>query len=217
MTEPLSQTESALQAFLQAGNLEKAAALTLQAYGPELLGFLISQLSSQQHAEDVFSMFAEDFWRSLPSLSLRTSMRAWVYALARNAKNRFLERELRRQRKGVPLSQAHELGQLIEAARTQTVPFLATAAKDRFAALRERLSDDELTLLTLRVDRRLAWREIAEALGDAGDLTRAAARQRKRFQLLKDKLARWAREDGLISKCRGAPAPTDSELSQPAE
>jgi RNA polymerase sigma-70 factor (ECF subfamily) len=77
--------------------------------------------------------------------------------------------------------------------------------KHKVALLRERLSKEEQELLTLRVDRGLDWREVAEALGSAeADLGTAVARHRKRFQLVKAKLARWAREEGIV------PAPEDS-------
>jgi len=162
------------------------------------MGFLTAQLASEQYAEEVFSTFAEDLWRSLPGLSLRTTMRAYAYTLARNAKHRFLARDLRKQRAGKPLSQVGPLSELVAHARTETARYIATESKSKLTELRARLSEEEQTLLTLRVDRGLEWKEIAEVLGDGEDLTRAAAQKRKRFQLIKDKLATWAREEGLL-------------------
>lgn len=198
MNSLLSQTEQDIAARLTAGDLEQAAVLTLRAYGPEILGFLLVQLRSPQHADDVFSTFAEDLWRSLPNLTLHTSMRAYAYALARNAKHRFLARDLRKQRAHAPISEGHVLSQLVAQVRTGTAQYIATASKNKLSELRERLSEDEQALLTLRVDRGLEWREIAEVFGETADLTRAAAQKRKRFQLIKDKLAQWAREEGLL-------------------
>jgi RNA polymerase sigma-70 factor (ECF subfamily) len=61
-------------------------------------------------------------------------------------------------------------------------------------------------LLVLRVDRNLEWNDLARVLaeGDDGtapladaDVTREAARLRKRFQLLKEKLREMAKREGL--------------------
>jgi DNA-directed RNA polymerase specialized sigma24 family protein len=178
VSQDLSQTEREIGQHLAASELTEVAVLTLRAYGSEVLGYLMSQLHSEQYAQEVFSTFAEDLWRSLPGLSLQTSMRAYAYALARNAKHRFLQRDLRKQRAASPLSQVEHLSRVIAEVRTVTAPHLA--------------------LLTLRIDRGLEWLEIAEVFGETGDLKRAAAQKRKRFQLIKEKLAVWAREAGLL-------------------
>lgn len=198
MSEELSQVERELAAALAAADHQRAAVLTLRSYGSEILGFLIAQLRSDQHAEEVFSTFAEDLWRSLPGLTLRTSMRAYAYALARNAKHRFLARDLRKQRSGVPISDAQLLSELVAQVRTETATYIATDSKQKLAELRDRLDADEQALLTLRVDRGLEWLEIAEVFGEIDDPKKAAARYRKRFQQLKEKLSVWARESGLV-------------------
>jgi RNA polymerase sigma factor (sigma-70 family) len=199
VSEDLSQTETAIAEALARGDLEACAVRTLRAYGSEILGFLIASLRNEQHAEEVFSTFAEDLWRALPGLTLKTTMRGFAYALARNARHRFLDRDLRKQKRSIPLSHAAELSEIVQAVRTATATHQHTSAQQRLADLRSRLSADEQALLTLRIDRKLEWREIAEVLDDEPDLTKASARQRKRFQLLKDKLGRWAREEGLLS------------------
>jgi RNA polymerase sigma factor (sigma-70 family) len=201
LSQDLSQLEERIGAALVAGDLNTAAVATLRAYGAEILGFLVAELRDDQHAEEVFSSFAEDLWRSLPELTLRTTMRAYAYSLARNAKHRFLDRDLRKQRRGVPLSQVEELSKIVYGLRSQTPLFQQSEAQQQLVALRDRLGDEERALLTLRIDRKLEWREIAEVLaGDEPDQTRAMARLRKRFQLTKDKLTRWAREDGLLPR-----------------
>ena len=147
----------------------------------------------------MFSAFAEDLWKAIPRVQLRTTMRAYAYSLARNARSRYLERDLRKQRRGIPLSQAGEVSNIVQAVRTQTAAHQQTAVQQQLAELRARLSPDEQALLTLRLDRKLGWREIAEVLGgDDEDLARASARLRKRYQGLKQKLTDWAREQGLL-------------------
>lgn len=193
--------EAEIRNALERRDCERAAVLTLRAYGDELLGYLVAQLRDLEHAREVFSQFAEDLWQALPQLTLRTTMRAYCYALARNTSHRYRDRDLRKQRRGVPLSAAEVVSSLPLAQRTVTAPYARTENQSRIAALRERLTVEERELLTLRVDRQMSFAEIADALdGSSSDLSRAAARQRKRFQLIKEKLAGWAREAGMMER-----------------
>lgn len=198
MTLELSPTERTIFAQLEARELEAAAITSLRAYGDALLGYLISQLRDEPQAREVFSMFAEDLWQALPTLTLRTTMRAYCYALARHAMHRYRDRDLRKQRRAVPLSAA--LSQAVAATRTQTAAFARSDNQQRIATLRERLHEEERALLTLRIDRALSWAEVAEALEQPpeGELAATVVRCRKRFQLIKQKLSRWAREEGIV-------------------
>ena len=81
---------------------------------------------------------------------------------------------------------------------------MRSETKQRLRALREGLPEAEQTLLILRVDRGLGWREIAQIMAgpDAGRedelLERAAARMRKQFQQVKAKLRALAQAEGLL-------------------
>jgi len=199
----LPDLESQVRHALTAGELERCATLVLKGYGPEILGYLLGRLRDETQASEVFAMFAEDLWRALPGLELSVSMRAYAYTLARNAAHRLLDRRVRKDRQGVPLSQAHLVSQLAHEVRTATLPHLQTAVKDAVAELREQLSEEEQTLLTLRIDRDLSWLEIAAVLAgeeplDAAQLKRESARLRKRYEATKDKLRKLAIEAGLI-------------------
>ena len=63
-------------------------------------------------------------------------------------------------------------------------------------------------LLTLRVDRRLSFQDLARVLHDAPDkvaaenIAREAARLRKRFQAIKDKLLALGIREGIVDKDR---------------
>jgi len=118
-------------------------------------------------------------------------VRTWLYVLARNAHARYRRSPHERRRR--PLS---ELSDVEHRVRSQTRPWLRTDVKDRFSALRDELSEDERELLLLRIDRRMAWADIARVLGE--DDPRAVARVRKRFSNLKKKLHARARETGLV-------------------
>jgi DNA-directed RNA polymerase specialized sigma24 family protein len=70
-------------------------------------------------------------------------------------------------------------------------------------ALRATLTPEEQSLLTLRVDRELSWREVAEVMAEEGRPADEPA-LRKRFGRLKEKLAGAARERGLLPDPRNS-------------
>jgi RNA polymerase sigma-70 factor (ECF subfamily) len=190
-----SELDERVRALCTAGDHAGAATLLLRTLGGDVLRVVHARFHDETVSGEVFSRFAEDMWRGIASFSFRCSVRAWLFTLARNAGNRYLARELRRERKGLPLSAAGPLAGELERVRTATLAHLRTSNRTRVAELRAQLGEDEQLLLTLRVDRELDWREIAVVmLGDpdasASDVTREAARLRKRFQLVKDKLRR---------------------------
>jgi RNA polymerase sigma-70 factor (ECF subfamily) len=166
-----------------------------------VIRFLHARFRDPQASGDVFAQFTEDLWLGLPNFRFECSLRAWVFILARNAGHRHARQAQRQQRAQVPLSDAPEVAALAQQIRTSVFVQLATPRERRLARLREELSPEEQELLTLRVDRELEFAEIALiTLGDASaapeSVTREAARLRKRFQLLKDRLRRrWAERD----------------------
>lgn len=199
------QAEEAIVRAFDARDFKSAATLALEAYGLEILSFLTARMRSASSAEEVFSMFAEDFWKGVPGFAFRSSMRGWMYALARNAANRYATRPQGRPGRNVPLSHVGGLSALIARARTATQAHQRTDIKDKIRGLRERLSPEDQTLLILFVDRNLPWREIAmvaheqgEVLDDA-ELDREAARLRKRFERLKVELKAMAIAEGLLA------------------
>ena len=86
--------------------------------------------------------------------------------------------------------------------RTVTRPYLRTEVKSELTRLRESLDPEDQLLLILRLDKDLAWRDIALVFADGdadADLERLAATLRKRFQSVKDRLRQMARKSGLTS------------------
>lgn len=179
--------EPKLRTLHDAGDLPAVATLAVRGYGPEILGYLYAIARDEQRATDAFATFLEDLWFGIPKFAWRSSLRTWLYVIARNAFTRQL-RDAARGRRGVPLSQVPELAEIAERTRTTTMTFLRTAARDRVQRLREALDADEQTLLILRVDRKMEWSEIAVVLnGDADDkasIARQSAALRKRFERL---------------------------------
>ncbi|HUQ05881.1 MAG TPA: sigma-70 family RNA polymerase sigma factor [Kofleriaceae bacterium] len=164
-----------------------AAAAIVRGYGPEVIPFLASLLrSTDDDLAEAFSIFCEDVMRGLPRFRFASSVRTWVYTLARHAASRMRRGDRRR---GKRISLPGELHDLAEAVRSSTVEYMRTAVKDKLALARERLGDEERSILMLRVDRQLGWRDIARILAD-DELDDDALRKReqtlrKRFETIK--------------------------------
>jgi RNA polymerase sigma-70 factor (ECF subfamily) len=185
--------------------LRGAATLLLEAYGGEILGFLIVRLRDRGAAGEAFSRFTENLWRGFGKFRWECSARVWAYAIARRAGSHHTRQARRRRAREAPLSGAGPLSEIEQKIRTATLAHARTETKSRVALLRERLAPDDQALLVLRINRGLAWPEIARVLlhdeenPDAALLDREAAKLRKRYQAAKARLRRMALDEGLIS------------------
>jgi RNA polymerase sigma-70 factor, ECF subfamily len=193
--------ETEVRHLCSTGHHDQATEAAITGYGAEILGFLWTVLGQEEAAEEAFALFCEDLWRGLTRFEWRASLRTWSYTLARNAAHRLRSAAREQAEHKVPLSQGSVLN-LAQSVRSRTLPYLRTTMKSEVARLRASLSEDDRALLVLRVDKELSWNEIALVTtgGNAppGELAREAARLRKRFQLVKDKLAELARQRGLL-------------------
>lgn len=188
--------------LVRGGSLDQAATKVLEAYGSELYGFLVSMVKSEGDAGEIFSQTAEDLWKGLPSFGFRCSLRTWIYVLGRHAVSRFKRSPWN---KGDRRGGESRIQSIADHARSRTQPWQQTEIKDRFAVIRAALDDEDRTLLTLRIDRDMAWEDVARVTleADAPDkqtLQRETDRLRKRFQLLKGELRKRAIAAGLIDE-----------------
>ncbi|MBK9517868.1 MAG: sigma-70 family RNA polymerase sigma factor [Anaeromyxobacter sp.] len=177
--------------LLERGQVGEAATAALTGLGPAVLGYLGS-LHDEDDARDVFSTFAEDLWRGLPGFRGECSLRAWAFRLAWHASARFRRDPFRRRGERLPSSAASRLAATIAGAS-----LLPGGRRDALRQLRQALDPEERTLLVLRVDRELEWDEVAAVLSAEGAPVEAAT-LRKRFERLKGRLGRLAREQGLL-------------------
>jgi RNA polymerase sigma-70 factor (ECF subfamily) len=197
--------ERQIRALCEAGEHEKAATVAVEKYGREVFRFLLSRLRNEDASNEVFSQFTEDLWRGLGGFRWECSIRAWSYTIARHAASRYVADARRRREREAPLSISSELHDVVQKIRTQTLASERTEVKSRVDALREQLPVDDQTLLILRVNRRLGWKDIARIMLDEdepttdGAIEKQAARLRKRFQAIKEKLRRMARDGGLLN------------------
>ncbi len=183
-----------------------AATALLRSYGSELAGFLGARLRDPDLVAEAFSELGEDIWRGLPKFAWRSTARVWAYTLARHAAVRVAAAPHRRRERNLPLSGGVELAAMAEEARSQTAEYLRTDVKDRFRALRQRLPLEDQSLLVLRVDKKMSWRDLALVMAGEGaafdedGVTREAARWRKRYQQLKTRLRALAAAEGIVVK-----------------
>lgn len=200
------QAESRIHTHWAKGDFHACAVAVLECYGTELYSFLVGRFPSRGAlADDAFSEFSEDLWRGLPGFQWRCAMRSWCYKLARSAAGRVGRAIHNTPRRRVSLSSSSGLLEsALDRARFSTAPYLQSEVKDEFAKLRETLSEDDRDLLTLRVDRKLAWREIAYALTtddrelEGENARRVEAALRQRFADVKKRIRRAAIEAGLL-------------------
>lgn len=184
----MSDTEERIRRHHDEGELQAALTVALEAYGQEMMGYLLVRLGRDETlAADAFSLLGENLWKGLPQFAWRSSFRTWMYVVARNAASRVRSD---RHRRAVPLSQVSEL---VARVRTETLGFLRTEAKERFAEARAELSPEDRELLVLRLSRKLSWNDIAMILEGRSDpspdeLAKLSARYRQRYQAMKKRL-----------------------------
>jgi RNA polymerase sigma-70 factor, ECF subfamily len=185
-----------LRALIAAGEFERATIEAIEYYGGELIGWLCAILPNEADAQDAFSRMSERLWKSLPTFDGRCSLRAWCYMLARQAASRV--------RSAAPRRHEELMSHVPSIVGAVTHVWNTTRAEQRraedvYAEMRRSLSEEEQTLLVLRVDRELAWRDIALiTLGEEANedqLTRHAAALRKQFMRIKDRLRELAARD----------------------
>jgi RNA polymerase sigma-70 factor, ECF subfamily len=176
-----------------AGDLSGAATLAIRSFGADVLRYLRSLLRDEGAATDAFSTWAEHVWKGLPSFRGQASLRTWTFRLAYHAALNAKAEAWRRRGRRLATSDASALADEV---RTKTV-VRDERRRQALEALREELSMEERSLLALRVDQELSWVETAAVLAREGERVEPAALM-KRFERLKDRLAKLARERGLV-------------------
>lgn len=192
--------EAEIARLRAAGQLREGATLAIENYGAEVLSFLEMMLRDRADSADAFSQACEDLWKGLSRFEGRSSMKTWFYTLARHAASR-----LRRSVHSDRLVTISEMSDVADRVRSRTRPHLKTEIKVGIAAIRATLDEADRMLLVLRVDRGMSWNDVARVMANEGDddsedeISRAAARLRKRFQSVKETIRERAIATGLIA------------------
>jgi len=187
--------EARIREHLEVGHLGEAATEALQGYGAEILGYLVSILRDETAASDVFADFSEDLWKGIAGFRKQSSFRTWAYKLAWNAAQMFWRDPFRRRVRRLATSEYSLVAERLRVTSLRQNSLVAKA--DRLAKLRESLKPEEQTLLILRVDKGLSWKEVAQVLGEAEGALR------KKFERLKERLLRLAEKEGLVESGAG--------------
>jgi RNA polymerase sigma-70 factor (ECF subfamily) len=162
----------------------------MRAIGPKILGYLRSIVRDEADAGDAFSVWAEHLWRGIGSFRGESSFRTWAFKIAYNAALNVRNEAWRRL--GRPF-ESGEASRLADEIRTRTA-VREERQRTKLDEIRAKLTPEEQTLLTLRIDQQLSWDEIGDVFSANGGPRLDAAALRKRFQRLKDRLAEMLRE-----------------------
>jgi RNA polymerase sigma-70 factor (ECF subfamily) len=172
-------------------DVAERASTAIRDIGPAVYGYLCTMLE-EDDAREVFSQWSEDLWRGLPGFREECTLRSWAFRLAWHATARHLRDPYRARGERFPSSAASRLAASV--ARSSMLP---GGRHERLRKLRQTLRPEDQTLLHLRLDKELEWEEIASVLADDGARVSAVA-LRKRYERVKDRLARIARDEGLL-------------------
>ncbi len=190
----MADLEVRILSLLDAGDLSGAATEAMRGLGPQVLGYLTAVLRDEDDAHDVFSQFAEDLWRGLPGFRRECAVRTWAFRLAWHAAARYARDPYRKRHRPILTTEASKLAEEVRSTMSTYAP---GGRADKLMKLRQSLDAEEQTLLILRVDKSMPWEDVAEVMRSDGEAPSPAA-LRKRFERLKEKLGRLAREQGLI-------------------
>ncbi len=185
--------EARIAALLQARDWTGASTVALREYGPAILTYLRSILRDDDLACDVFSRFCEKVWRSVEDFRGECAFSTWAYRLAWFAAREHQRAEGRRREERLAPDAISKIEQEV---RESTLAGLRTETRDRWSKIKDSLDPFERSLLLLRVERELPWREVARIMADGGEAMAESA-LRKRFERLRQRLHKLAREHGL--------------------
>jgi len=172
-------------------DVNAAVTSILDVAGAPLFGFVVRIVGDETAASDAFQVFAIRLWEGLPKFGWRSSLRTWLYTVARNAAYRATQDPFAKR------GQRLETGELAALAgrlqRTATARWQQTREKTRLWDLIEALEPADRELMVLRLGRRMSWNDVAQVMAgaevDEAELKKRAAAARKRYERVKARLA----------------------------
>jgi RNA polymerase sigma-70 factor (ECF subfamily) len=178
-----SAIEEELACVIRAGDLNAMTTVALRGYGPMIFRYVRSIVHDEEQAFEVFSRFSENLWKNIGRFRAESTFRTWAYRIAWCTAIDHLREAKRRREQALTTGVASRLADPV---RTATPAYLAADTQKRFAALRAELDADDRSLLVLRVEQGLSWKEVAAVMA----VDEAALR--KRFERLKRRLRELA-------------------------
>lgn len=197
------QQEALVREQLEAGQLGDAIETTLQTYGEEILGYIAVQSNKLGQTEDVFQQFSIAVWQSLERFEWKSTLRTWLYAIARRTIARAFRDNPGRRERRLMTDEQRALNDNLT--RTITARWQRTASKHWLREILAEFDPDDQQMLVLRLQQKMSWREIAQVLADEdlepADITRRAAALRKRYERTKTRLME-RREELMAASAR---------------
>jgi RNA polymerase sigma-70 factor (ECF subfamily) len=157
MTTPVDER---VRALLDAGAHAEAATEAIRALAPFVLRYLRRLLRSGADADDAFSYWAESVWSGLPGFRGEASLRTWSLRLAYRAALAVRDRAWRRRVRPFATGEASRLAVTLRTASAVRVE----RQRRKLDAAIARLTVEQQTLLSLRIDQGLSWEELADVL-----------------------------------------------------
>lgn len=191
---PLADPDAVAWTLLAAGEARAAAAAVIRVHGARVRQYLRALLRDGDTADDAYSLWSEWTYRAIDRFQGASSLRTWAFGVAHNAARRVRDDAYRRRRCSLRRGGIA----LVPAARASSSARRVERAAAVLEAIRRKLSAGEQELLALRVDQGLDWQEVAAVLAEGGDSVSSTA-LRKRFERLKDRIQRIARELGELA------------------
>lgn len=177
-----------IAALVTAGDIDRAARVAIDSFGPEVLTLLVALLGDEVSAKAVHVSFPDALRQSFATYRGECTPRTWSYLIG----NHLAQAHIRRTQVGLPPSTTP--------ARSEVVAAAATI--DGLERARAALSSDDRALLVMRVDRSMSWAEVAQVfLGPElachpSVVAKKSAYLRKRYERLPQQLKAKLSADG---------------------
>ena len=183
--------ETGILARLDAQDWAGATTQAMRAYGSEVLVYLRGVLHDEAAAMEAFSLFSERIWRTFPGFRREASVKTWAYRTAWWASRDYKRSRAARVEEVVD----PEVLDLVREV-TATTPGRRSEKDDAWHAVLAALDASDRSILLLRIERELSWREVARIMTDEGEPVDEAA-LRKRYERLKPRLRELMTKHGL--------------------
>ncbi len=187
-----AETERQVRRLLEEGDYDGAATVAIGDLEQEVLRYLRATLRDEFDAADAYSHWEEALWRGLRFFRWKCSLRTWSLRLATNAAANVRSTAWHRRGRRFRTGEASALADLVRVSSLARVERKAQGLEK----LRQELSAQDQALAYLRIDQRLSFEEIAEALADT-PWAASATTLCKRYERLKERLKRMVREKRL--------------------
>ncbi len=161
--DSLRNCDDAIQIDLDEGNYRQALEMLVQGYQHAIVGFCFNMLSDATHAEEVAQDIFLDAYKAMPRFRQQSSVRTWLFAIARKKclqvrRNRDRRRRIVQEKPNFIAQGAHRVPPL---APDEDPDALVQLVKEGLTQLPEEEGD----LLTMRYDTGLSVADMAPILG----------------------------------------------------